>query len=92
LRSGQQAALAQDLLDLMDAQGIEQATLCGYDWGGRAACIVAALFPERVRGLVTGDGYNLQDIPRFDSTHWIPRPSIGCGTSIISTRHAALKV
>jgi pimeloyl-ACP methyl ester carboxylesterase len=67
LRSGQQAALAQDLLDLMDAQGIEQATLCGYDWGGRAACIVAALFPERVRGLVTGDGYNLQDIP--DSTN-----------------------
>jgi pimeloyl-ACP methyl ester carboxylesterase len=62
LRSGQQAALAQDLLDLMDALGIEQATLCGYDWGGRAACIVAALFPERVRGLVTGDGYNLQDI------------------------------
>ncbi|SEN94217.1 alpha/beta fold hydrolase [Pseudomonas sp. ok266] len=63
LRSGQQAALAQDLLNLMDALSIEQATLCGYDWGGRAACIVAALFPERVRGLVTGDGYNLQDIP-----------------------------
>jgi len=63
LRSGQQAALAQDLLDLMDTLSIEQATLCGYDWGGRAACIVAALLPERVRGLVTGDGYNLQDIP-----------------------------
>ncbi|MHC8287886.1 alpha/beta fold hydrolase [Pseudomonas sp. XS1P51] len=64
LRSGQQAALAQDLLDLMEALGIEQAALCGYDWGGRAACIVAALWPERVRCLVTGDGYNLQDIPR----------------------------
>ena len=63
LRSGQQAALAQDLLDRMDALCSEKATLCGYDWGGRAACIVAALFPERVRGLVTGDGYNLQDIP-----------------------------
>ncbi len=62
LRSGQQAALAQDLLDLMDALSIGQATLCGYDWGGRAACIVAALFPDRVQGLVTGDGYNLQDI------------------------------
>jgi pimeloyl-ACP methyl ester carboxylesterase len=62
-RSGQQAALAQDLLDLMDALGIRQASLCGYDWGGRAACIVAALYPERVRCLVTGDGYNLQDIP-----------------------------
>ncbi|MGE8186564.1 alpha/beta fold hydrolase [Pseudomonas sp. NPDC086278] len=62
-RSGQQAALAQDLLDLMDALAIQQAALCGYDWGGRAACIVAALWPERVRCLVTGDGYNLQDIP-----------------------------
>lgn len=64
LRSGQQAALAQDLLDLMDALGLPQAALCGYDWGGRAACIVAALWPERVRCLVTGDGYNLQNIPR----------------------------
>ncbi|MCW8279179.1 alpha/beta hydrolase [Pseudomonas sp. PCH199] len=64
LRSGQQAALAQDLLDLMDALSIPKAALCGYDWGGRAACIVAALWPERVRCLVTGDGYNLQDIPR----------------------------
>lgn len=64
LRSGQQAALAQDLLDLMDALNIQCATLCGYDWGGRAACIVAALWPERVRGLVTGDGYNLQNIPQ----------------------------
>ncbi|WP_338582122.1 alpha/beta hydrolase [Pseudomonas sp. MAG733B] len=64
LRSGQQAALAQDLLELMDALSIEQAALCGYDWGGRAACIVAALWPERVRCLVTGDGYNLQNIPR----------------------------
>lgn len=63
LRSGQQAALAQDLLDLMDALSIQQAALCGYDWGGRAACIVAALWPERVRCLVTGDGYNLQNIP-----------------------------
>ncbi|MGE8154909.1 alpha/beta fold hydrolase [Pseudomonas vancouverensis] len=62
-RSGQQAALAQDLLDLMDALAIPRAALCGYDWGGRAACIVAALRPERVRCLVTGDGYNLQDIP-----------------------------
>lgn len=62
MRSGQQAALAKDLLDFMDALGIAQATLAGYDWGGRAACIVAALWPQRVRGLVTGDGYNIQDI------------------------------
>jgi len=64
IRSGQQAALAKDLLDFMDALCIEKATLTGYDWGGRAACIVAALWPERVNGLVTGDGYNIQDIAK----------------------------
>ncbi|CRM00309.1 Haloalkane dehalogenase [Pseudomonas sp. 22 E 5] len=64
MRSGQQAALAKDLLDFMDELAITQATLAGYDWGGRAACIVAALWPERVRGLVTGDGYNIQDIAK----------------------------
>ena len=63
-RSGQQAALGADLLALMDALGIEQALLAGYDWGGRAACIVAALWPERVRGLVSATGYNIQDIAR----------------------------
>lgn len=61
-RSGQQAALAFDLLALLDALAIPSAVLAGYDWGGRAACIVAALHPERVRGLVTGNGYNLQNI------------------------------
>ncbi len=62
-RSGQQAALAKDLLDFMDALDLPQATLAGYDWGGRAACVAAALWPERVRGLVTVGGYNLQNIP-----------------------------
>ena len=66
-RSGQQAALASDLKALMDALGIEQAALAGYDWGGRAACIVAALWPARVRCLVTGNGYNIQDIPHADA-------------------------
>lgn len=63
-RSGQQAVLAQDLVSLMDALAISSATLAGYDWGGRAACIVAALWPERVDGLVTQNGYNVQNIPR----------------------------
>lgn len=62
-RSGQQAALAHDLLELMDGLALTQAVLAGYDWGGRAACIVAALWPERVRGLVSGAGYNIQHIP-----------------------------
>jgi pimeloyl-ACP methyl ester carboxylesterase len=61
-RSGQQAALANDLVELMDALDLRNAILVGYDWGGRAACIVAALWPERVRGLVSGCGYNIQDI------------------------------
>lgn len=61
-RSGQQAALGNDLRELMDALAIERAVLAGYDWGGRAACIVAALWPERARALLTVNGYNIQDI------------------------------
>jgi len=61
-RSGQQAALGIDLLGFLDALGIRRALLAGYDWGGRAACIVSALWPERVRGLVSVGGYNIQDI------------------------------
>jgi pimeloyl-ACP methyl ester carboxylesterase len=61
-RSGQQAALGADLLAFMDALGIESAVVGGYDWGGRAACIVAALWPRRARGLVTSGGYNIQNI------------------------------
>jgi pimeloyl-ACP methyl ester carboxylesterase len=61
-RSGQQAALGSDLRDFMDALGIPAAILVGYDWGGRAACVVAALWPERVVGLVSINGYNIQNI------------------------------
>lgn len=62
-RSGEQAALGADLLALLDALNIRRAILAGYDWGGRAACVVAALWPERVIGLVSGDpGYNIQNI------------------------------
>ena len=63
-RSGQQAALGNDLREFMDALGVERAALAGYDWGGRAACIVAARWPERVRCLVSGNGYNIQNIPK----------------------------
>jgi pimeloyl-ACP methyl ester carboxylesterase len=61
-RSGQQAALGADVRDFMDALGIRQALLAGYDWGGRGACVCAALWPERVSGLVSINGYNLQNI------------------------------
>jgi pimeloyl-ACP methyl ester carboxylesterase len=62
-RSGQQAALGADVRDFMDALNIKNAWLAGYDWGGRAACVTAALWPERVRGLVSITGYNIQNIP-----------------------------
>ena len=61
-RSGQQAALGRDLIELMDALGLPSAVLAGFDWGGRAACVAAVLWPERVRGLVSANGYNIQDI------------------------------
>jgi pimeloyl-ACP methyl ester carboxylesterase len=61
-RSGEQAALGQDLKELLDAFRIQQAVLAGYDWGGRAACVVSALWPERVAGLVSCTGYNIQDV------------------------------
>lgn len=61
-RSGEQAALGADLLALMDALAIPRAVLAGYDWGGRAACVVAALWPERCAGLVSFNSYNIQNI------------------------------
>jgi pimeloyl-ACP methyl ester carboxylesterase len=63
-RSGEQAALGADLLALMDALKVPRAVLAGYDWGGRAACVVAALWPERCAGLVSVNSYNIQDIAR----------------------------
>lgn len=63
-RSGEQAALGADLMALMDALGIKRAVFAGYDWGGRAACIGAALWPERCIGLVSVNGYNIQDIAK----------------------------
>ena len=62
LRSGEQAALGADLLALMDALAVQDAVLAGYDWGGRAACVVAALWPERCRALVSFNSYNIQNI------------------------------
>lgn len=62
VRSGQQAALGADLLAFLDALHLEQPILAGYDWGGRAACVVSALWPERVGGLVSVNGYLIQDI------------------------------
>jgi pimeloyl-ACP methyl ester carboxylesterase len=64
LRSGEQAAIGADLMALMDALGIQRAVLAGYDWGGRAACVGAALWPERCIGLVSVNSYQIQDIAK----------------------------
>ena len=63
-RSGEQAALGADLLGLLNALAIPRAVLAGYDWGGRAACVVAALWPERCAGLVSFNSYNIQNIAK----------------------------
>ncbi|MFH1341747.1 MAG: alpha/beta hydrolase [Pseudomonadota bacterium] len=63
-RSGEQAALGADLIALIDALGIQRAVFAGYDWGGRAACVGAALWPARCAGLVSLNSYNIQDIAR----------------------------
>jgi pimeloyl-ACP methyl ester carboxylesterase len=63
-RSGEQAAVGADLIALMDALGIKRAVFAGYDWGGRAACVAAALWPDRCTGLVSVNGYLIQDIAR----------------------------
>jgi pimeloyl-ACP methyl ester carboxylesterase len=56
-RNGQQAVVAVDIVALMDALKIEKATLAGFDWGARTACIIAALWPERCKALVSVSGY-----------------------------------
>jgi len=61
-RSGQQGAIGIDVIDLMDALKVDRAVLAGYDWGGRAACVAAALWPARCAGLVSVNSYLIQDI------------------------------
>src|SRR5439155_10968904 len=57
LRNGQQSVVAVDIIALMDALRIEQAILGGFDWGARTAGIIAALWPERCKALVSVSGY-----------------------------------
>ena len=64
MRSGQQTALGDDILHLLDALQIEKAILAGFDWGGLASCVAAALWPDRVSGLVSLASYDIIDIAR----------------------------
>jgi pimeloyl-ACP methyl ester carboxylesterase len=57
MRNGQPSAVALDITSLMDALNIETATLAGFDWGARTADVIAALWPERCKGLVSVSGY-----------------------------------
>ena len=57
MRNGEPAALGQDAIDLMDALGIQKAIVAGFDWGARTADVLAALWPDRVTGLVSVSGY-----------------------------------
>jgi pimeloyl-ACP methyl ester carboxylesterase len=60
-RMAEQAAIGQDLIDFADALGLQRFAVAGYDWGNRAACIAAALHPDRVRAAVFIGGYTIQD-------------------------------
>ena len=83
VRNGEPAALAQDLLGLMDALKIERAVLAGFDWGARTADIAAALWPERARALVSVSGYLIR-ASRRALRRFHPRPSCNGGTNSIS--------
>jgi pimeloyl-ACP methyl ester carboxylesterase len=78
VRNGQQAALASDVIALMDALDIPDAIIGGFDWGARSACVVAALWPQRCKALVSVSGYlivnlvaNLEPLtPRAEHGWW----------------------
>jgi len=65
MRSGQQAALGSDVIALLNALRIDAAILAGFDWGGLASCVAAALWPDRVAGLVSYAGYDVIDVKRL---------------------------
>ncbi|QJU58247.1 alpha/beta hydrolase [Sphingomonas sp. AP4-R1] len=61
-RTGQQAARGLDIIQFADALGLQRPILGGFDWGGNASCVAAALWPERVSGLVSYAGYDIIDV------------------------------
>ena len=88
-RSGEQAAVGADMMALMDALGINRAVFAGYDWGGRAACVGAALWPERCIGLVCVNSYLIQDIANAMAAASGRSARCRCGTSITSSSSVA---
>ena len=74
-RNGQQAALAVDTIALMNALGLRRPIIAGFDWGARTACIVAALWPERCKALVSVSGY-LIGSPEANKTPLPPKAEL----------------
>ena len=77
VRNGQQSAVALDIIALMDALKIQRAVIGGFDWGARTACILAALWPQRCKALVSVSGYlitnlnaNLRPLPPVNEYGW----------------------
>jgi len=77
-RLAEQAALGQDVVDFADALTLPRFAVAGYDWGGRAACVAAALHPGRIRAAVFLSGYSIQNVfaeprpapPRTEAAFW----------------------
>src|ERR1700694_885869 len=77
VRNGQQSVVALDVIALMDALKIQRAVIGGFDWGARTACVLAALWPDRCKGLSSASGYlitnrkaNLQPLPPMNEYGW----------------------
>jgi pimeloyl-ACP methyl ester carboxylesterase len=87
-RNGQQSAVALDIITLMDALKINKAIFGGFDWGARTVDIIAALWPERCKGIVAVTGYLITNI-KANQQPLRPRPNGDGGTSIIFPRNAA---
>jgi pimeloyl-ACP methyl ester carboxylesterase len=86
-RSGQQAAIGRDVLNLVETLALKRPILVGYDWGGRGACVAAALRPDLIGGVVALGGYSIQDIAA-SSQPAPPWMKAATGTSTTSTASA----
>ena len=73
VRSGQQAARGRDIIELAEALGLQRPILGGFDWGGNASCVAAAMWPERIGALVSYAGY---DIIQVSEQRHAARPSL----------------
>ena len=87
-RNGQQSVVAVDIIALMDALKIDKAIIGGFDWGARTADIIAALWPERCKAMVSVSGYLIGSLNPARS-RCRPRPSSNGGTNTILPRNAA---